>query len=384
MSINKRTFAGILVLAAGAFLLAQGMLMHVFSPGTRGDLDILLNAGARFASGSSVYVLSDANEHTKPPLLSPLLAVLSSLPREPVRICWDLMNCSLPFVLLLFFFHDKSRTSVTSRRAFWVAAAGAVVLLRGAWRAEMDFGQYNLLSLFLLMMGLRNLRGGHPVRAGGLFLISLLLKPTQLFFLPWVGLAAGPVRRSTILRASGGALACAAGLSLLYACYRPLAELLPSQLEWIEFLRASTQKHLLRTDNWGLPSVFARLGMPGLESTGVLLSSIALLAVAARRWTGPHEQLFHLSAVVSLAMSPMTWNQNFIILLPLAFRLVFRILFKKRTGWAWTGALSLFLPNALKPSNFGVDFTPLWTSMSIPLLSAILALLAEWRRPSHE
>ena len=253
---KMKKYVSRIILAIGAFLVIQGFLMHAISPGARCDLDILLEAGKRYASNQAVYRLEDLNEHTKPPLLTPLLGMLAALPREPVRIFWDLMNLLLPFVVLgLWQGVAGTRLRWTDTR-LWTAAAGALLLLRGAWRAEMDLGQYNLLTLTLTLAAWRLVRRDGWTMAGGLALLSLLLKPTQLFLIPWILLAhpdrpaAGQLRRFAL-----GSLILVLLLAGLDALHQPIGKLLEAGSDWLHFLPHSSQKHILRWDNFGIPSV---------------------------------------------------------------------------------------------------------------------------------
>lgn len=59
------------------------------------DLDILIHAAKRVVAGENPYQLSDTAEHTKLPLLMPLLLPLAALPVEWVYTLWALCTLAL-------------------------------------------------------------------------------------------------------------------------------------------------------------------------------------------------------------------------------------------------------------------------------------------------
>jgi hypothetical protein len=80
------------------------LVRHVFTlilvEGPRADLDILMQAARRFVGGESMYRISDAFEHTKPPLLMGMLFPLAWLPHLGVRLIWDLVVFAMPALVL--------------------------------------------------------------------------------------------------------------------------------------------------------------------------------------------------------------------------------------------------------------------------------------------
>jgi hypothetical protein len=144
-------------------------------------------------------------------------------------------------------------------------------------------------------------------------------------------------------------------------------------LSWLDFLPRSSQKHLLRWDNWGLPSILARLGVVHLSIPFISLLGMLLAWAYHRKRPEDHSGLFHISAWLTLALSPMSWAQNFIILLPLAFTAACRLLAGDRS--AVLPALTLFLPNAVKPEWLEAAIASAWVRFSAPLWLSLVAVL---------
>ncbi len=376
----KARLASTILLVLAGFLVIQGTLMHVLSPGTRCDLDILLLAGQRFLEHSSIYRLDDLNEHTKPPLLSPLLALLSSMPREVIRTAWDAMNVILPIAALSLWWKNNSVERTLRHRQFWVATAASLIMLRGFWRNEMDLAQYNLFVLVLTLYAHCLASRGAILSSGAFFALGFLIKPTQLFFLPWLLSASPRLNARILLRYCLGAAALAGSLSLLYLFQYSADEMVRSHLDWLHFLPESTHKHILRTDNWGLPSILARMGWFGGTSPLFTLFGVAALAMTSRKWRTSPEGLFHLSAWTSLALSPMAWTQNFVVLFPLAFSLAYRVMNNDGRLAAGFGCIALFLPNAIRAQSLPEPLHAAWLAFSAPLLLALVAMIVAVKR----
>ncbi|NDD91575.1 DUF2029 domain-containing protein [bacterium] len=366
-----------LIFSLAAFLIVQAVLMHLGTPGTRSDLDILLLAGQRFSEGHSVYQLTDFAEHTKPPLLSPLLALLAHVPIAMVRRFWDLMNLVLPFLVLTLWVRIWTPGLNPWRdRHFWLKVSLCLILLRGFWRTEMDFGQFNLFLVALQLLAFRCATNDRLLLAGGISTFCVLLKPSQIFFLPWFINGMPKITRSRVAFFLTGSLALILFTTVLYLLYRPASDLLYAHLDWLSFMKTSTEKHIARLDNFSIPSLLARQGFAWAASPLVTLAGVGLvLLLSVLRL--PHPKAgFQVIVGLNLSLSVMTWWQNFVILIPAAFELLNFRLWRKHPFWAFLGCACLALPNLVKPAWIGGPaLEQFWKQTALPLWLANLAIV---------
>jgi hypothetical protein len=313
----KRLWSVVLI-ALGSIQLGRYCVRFLGDLRERLDLEILLEAGERFRAGFSPYRLQDAAEHTKPPLLSPLFEAIGRLPPESVKFFWSAMTLLLPLAVALGW--GRLRTLERDTRYF-AAAFGSCLLISWSWRAEIELGQYNLLLLGMTLVSLTWVRKQHEMAAGALSLLAVLLKPTQIFFLPAIAAPLASSRKRALRFAAGAAIALAS-LSGWYLAFRSPDQLLSDHLEWLHFLPQSSAKHIGRWDNYSLPSFLHHSGIPWASSPILTLLGASFAVVIVARLRDRPSTSFHWCTWLSLALSPMNWRQNFVMLTPLAFDLI--------------------------------------------------------------
>lgn len=237
-----------------------------------------------------VYDLAQPNEHTKPPLATLVALILTVVPQWFQERGFDLLN--------ILAFLAWGRRYALSRRHLLVG----VLFTLNAWNAEIRLGQYNLFTLWGILWAAE---GTSPLRGGGLAL-ALLFKPVNLVFLPWVA-CHGENRRQLLLSTA----AAFAGLALLYIGLFGTVVFWNDHLTWWRFIPTSVNKHLLRDDNYGLPSLFAQFGVNQLQNLWLFLGLGAAALIARRE----KSEALTWTAIVCIAVSPMAWLQNYSLLL---------------------------------------------------------------------
>lgn len=354
--------------AVAIFYIYRHIALLLLRGGRRGDLDILLVAGQRFWNEEPVYLLADDSEHTKPPLLNPLLALLSRLPTTLIHGAWDILMLLLPGLVLYLW------TRTQEQRLRWFPAAAALAIMGPLWFSESGYGQYNLLLLALTLFALngsQNLSLARRVKAGALFWFTLVLKPTQLLFFPLLILGLKKPRFGIWLGLGVGALATGA----IYLAFRSFPQLLADLTEWRHFIQESQAKHLLRSDNFGLPTQLARYGFSIAQSPWITLVGLAL-STGASLFIRNSGQRIHTIVLITLIFSPMSWRQNYIMLLPLAYDLIVRLEKLPRLFSAWLGVLALVILARFNEHWLGSTLERWWGFYSGPALAAVVALLS--------
>ena len=379
LSTQQRMRALWLAIATiAAFYLLRHFSKVVLTDGPRGDFDIVMNAARRWVSGEAVYRLSDDSEHTKPPLLMALAVPLLSLPREWLRVLWDLLNFALPFLIL-----RELALEAGGLRGRLRAVAGTVVILAPLWYIEAVYGQYNLLILWMTLLAARwaSQSGALSSWASGFcFALTLIIKPTQLFLAPWLLGRALTTQSSAFRRLGRVALGGVLGILMLAAIYMGMSSwgaLLADHREWLSFIPQSAAKHVLREDNFGLPTLLVRLGLGEIQASPIfLMVGLALTSWGVWFLRRSSSLSFSLSLswslVLMLAFSPMCWRANFGILLPLVFLLIG--LLEQGVRVAWVGVLSLFALSRVSPYWLGDAGMITMGKLALPLWLAGLAL----------
>jgi len=231
------------------------------------------------------------NEHTKPPLATLVSLVLLLIPQLLQERLWDILN--------IVAFVAWGKRYAHSRRHLLVG----ILFTLNAWNAEIRLGQYNLLTLWGMLWATE---GKSPARGAGLIL-ALLFKPVNVVLLPWVFRYGN--RRGLFFSAL-------AALSILVGTYAGLfgiSALVNDHLTWWRFLPGSVAKHLLRDDNYGLPSLTAQFFGGRNTSTLWLVLGLCVAWWVTRR----DEKASALAwlAGISIVVSPMAWLQNYSMLL---------------------------------------------------------------------
>lgn len=255
-----------------------------FSQGGMYDLDILLRAAERSAHGENPYQLSDRDEHTKPPIVMPLLTPLFSVPRQTLYWCWGMGSLALFFLCQYW---------LGVREFGWQTLFINFSLL-SFLLPEVRGGQTNCLLLALLIAEWR-------FRPKGICLaLAICLKPTCALFLPFF---VGQGRWKLAAQALGWVALGA----VLYGASNSFGNLWQDHITWLKFICVSTKRHLSQFDNLGIPAVLG-------NSWICLLATLPLMF-----WFGRRSQ-FELACWASVVFSPMAWLQNYIFLLPTLVR----------------------------------------------------------------
>jgi hypothetical protein len=335
------------------FAIAVGLLviLHLvvivrlyFMPPDRIDLQILLDAVSRLRFGGPLYRPEVYNEHTKPPLTTLLLMPLGFVPADWVRHVWDLLDLTLPAGLSLALLRPLG---LPRRTQLW-AIALALTMAISAWFWEAQLGQYNLMMLALIL-GASWWEEARPnsslasLGLGGALAIAILIKPTNVLYLPWCVLGRS---RARVLRVFAGGAAVIVLLALVYAARFGANRFLSDHRAWWSELSLMTARHVFRSDNMGLVSLgggaFLWLGL-GLVASTVCVHRFKqvspLWVLGAVGWLG-------------IATSAMGWFQNFVLLLPVYLLVALRTL--GRGAWASWAALALVVLGAvLQPELIG-------------------------------
>lgn len=268
----------------------------------RSDLGILTLAAQRLWTGQTVYRLEDPNEHTKPPLTTLAISPVAWLPQPVLFRLWDLASL-LAFAYLLYELVRQAQFRSKNTATAWVLIVWAVLL--NPYNAELRLGQYNaLLFAFLIWAGFR----GQAIGAGIALCLAVLFKPTFVLMAPWVWKQSPRPWRSVF---SG--LALLGVLSAIYAISFGFGTFIDDFRAWSTFLPASSFKHIARPDNHGIPSFLAVHFGAGAENA-LLLIGMAISAWAA--WKCDALLSLSICGVAMIALSPMAWMQNFILLAP--------------------------------------------------------------------
>jgi hypothetical protein len=375
---------GVLAVVAG-FYVARHVLAVVLVEGQRVDLDIVITAAKRFMAQEPVYRLDDLWEHTKPPLLMGLAYPLAALPHFWIRLFWDLVVLLMPPLILkigLDLFPLDLRPKWN-----WRATVLTWSLMYPFWYREAELGQYNLFVFFLILAAARLLQSSRSwagVVAGALAVFSILIKPSQLYLVPWLVLSVRslPGQRSRWIRAFAGGSVFVIGLACSYVVLHSLQELVSAHREYLSFLSLSTAKHLWRGDNFGLPALLSRLGWGSLALHGAFLP-ITLGITAAWSWRFRARPFFslHFSALLMLAFSPMSWRANFGVLLLVAFALGQEFERNRHRVFALAGLMMILLVSRASEYWFGTELLRLFGVAAGPLwLMAGATGCLEWIR----
>ncbi len=355
------------------------VLPTLFQKTGRTDLGILYLAGERLFQGESVYRLSDANEHTKPPLVTLLILPLTYFPQFWVERLWDVLQFIAYFTLCRLFLEQVQVPK--TRRANLVLLATFLFLT--PLNAELRLGQYNVLFLTLVLWAVW---GGRSFSAGGVLALSILFKPTFLFFAPWVARHCVSWKRAFI-----GAVAAVLILAGAYGLLFGGPRLIQDTLDWAAFLPESSAKHLLRFDNHGFPSVF---GGNSILTPNVFLAAGLLLATLAAAWLPSLLGLACASACFVL-FTPMAWFQNYALLTPWIYWVAQRwdqtegvaarlYLVAASVLWFGIGFLNPTTCHWLECQNWGIHRFPLWCLLGALVFFFFASLVSKKHQHSRK
>ena len=329
----------------------------------RTDLGLLYLGVDRLWAGEPVYRLSDANEHTKPPLATIAFAPFTTLSLFWLSRLWDVLNIAVycAWVALLV----RRLPSPSTR---WTVGVLATFVLMNPLNAELRLGQYNvLLFAWLCAAGFAK----RSVGAGVGLCFAVLFKPTFVMLAPWV-LQQVPKPKRVVFAGAVTAVCLVAAYCAVFGWPQFVADM----QTWAAFLPQSSEKHLLRQDNHGLPSLLAAWTGIRFEQT-LLLGGLACSAVASARFK---DGLLSLSccAAAMIVCSPMAWLQNYALLLPAVVWLLGQWESADRAERVWIAlpVLSVFAGvGLLNPTTCKWTDCEMWTWQRFPLWGLAAAIV---------
>jgi Glycosyltransferase family 87 len=286
------------MLIALAVVLALLAFRAAGRPGV--DIAVFHRAGARYASGTDLYLTSQGEQPFRyAPGISALFAPLAALPFPAVRAPWAALSAALAFLAALVL--DRR---VGERSAFAVPLAWLCLLQPLA--QELAHGQVDVAVLALALTAFALEDRGSPLSAGALVAVAAALKVAPaVLALDWIARR----RWRPLAGAALGALALAALLVPRYG----LAGALGQHVRWVT-TQSSDVSGLLaaHVSNQSLWAMAERLGFG--KAAGALASALVVAVAltspdaARRRWL--------LLAAVPL-VSAYGWPQLFILAVPL-------------------------------------------------------------------
>ncbi len=280
-------------------ILAAGIIK---SPFGKVDLKILYDAAVRLFNGQSVYVLSDYLEHTKPPFQTFLF-----YPITWIRFEWLAVASTISTLVATFYVAYECTRRIVQKNTMFIALV-AVLLALAQLDIEVLTGQYNLIALALMLFFENRAR----LALSAVLVFVILLKPTNALLLPYFLIGR---KRSDFFKIVAGSIFFLVLITLGYGYQFGWERLVTDHGEWLAFLPQSTAKHFLNVDNLGLPAILAQLGITGLSSNLLLAASLLGLCILCFKNS---DRLFKLSLslLFILWFSPMTWPQNYALLIP--------------------------------------------------------------------
>lgn len=298
-----------LVLGWAIVIYVLGLTLF-FKNNWRVDLEILMHGAQKIEAGISPYNLSDRLEHTKAPVITMFFIPLNWLPQKIVFVFWDLLNLAIVTGWMLYFSKVFSSHKIKRSTAILIC----FLLLLNPINTEVWTGQFNLIIFSLMIFSASQYSSA--LRGLALF-FGLALKPSYLLFAPWI-LWYSPQRLRLVLCSILWAVISLAIYSLAFGA----DSLWLDHKAWSVFLPQSTIKHLSETVNHGLPSWVHHVfnTKPLLTCRIFLFSGLAcalLLTFTAQKW-----RAFSVISILVTICSPMTWFQNYALLIPYCFMLI--------------------------------------------------------------
>jgi hypothetical protein len=358
----------------GAALLLLSLVFCLYAsfepPRIRHDLRLVLDAAERFDRGEPVYRASDFPwDYNKPPFLHFVLAPLPLHDQDQVGQVW--IYLSLITAAISAFFLAGEFVRGVALRALVASASLVVVALFLSFEAII--GQYNLITLPLILLALR----GPPIAGSASLSLLLLLKPTNICLLPLVW-HKGSRRVSTLL----WCVVWFAILAIAYCSRFGWSRMIADHLEWLRFTEASVTRHLAREDNYSLLSVSRVLVNHGGVRIAILVAMFLGCEWIARKVPRLTDALALVFALI-VFLSPLTWIQNFCLLLPAAISINGRLADGKSTRHAlvntllWVGFAYLVLTSRIHFPGPLYTRVPWWIQVRVnPLLAPVLAATA--------
>jgi hypothetical protein len=303
------------------------------------DFEVIRTAGTRVMAAEPLYRPDDGHYQYKYwPVFAVAMVPFGAIPLEAGKVVWFALT-----VALIATFIRMSIVALPDRRLSTVVLTWWVLLLTGKFLVkELVNGQTNALLGVLVMLALRAVETGRPLRAGAFVACAAFAKPYAVLFIPWL-LAASGVRAA--LAALAGLAAGLVAPALVYGWNGNLTLL----ADWYRTVSETTSPNLLFPENISLASMYAK--WVGTGPTAFYLAGLSaailvgLAAVVWRRGRTVNRPAFldtsYLLLIVPL-LSPQGWDYVLLLGTPAIILLVDR--FRERPiDWRLMTAAGLLL-----------------------------------------
>jgi alpha-1,2-mannosyltransferase len=287
--------------------------MGVFGRGWSLDLRVYLLAGRAFLHGAPVYAATFTPQHlpfTYPPVALVALSPLSLLPIGVSEALWWALD-AVALTATVWIALRRWGLARADRRWLAIAIAGVSALVLEPVRANADYGQVNVVLMWMVVADLLAVRGrGRGVLLG----IAAAVKLTPLYFVAYL-----VVDRDR--RAIGTSLATFLGLTGLSWLALPSAS---DHYFLHELLHPDRFGRAVSVGNASLSGVVHRTPFAsGTWSTPLWLAAsvavtAAVLYVAARTVRDHPLQAVVVVGLGALLVSPLSWTHHWcwLVLLP--------------------------------------------------------------------
>jgi hypothetical protein len=316
--------------------------------GTMYDLEIMLTGANRLVQNQNAFRIEEADEFKSNPFIAVLLLPLTKIARPGLYFGWALV-----FIASFVYSIKLSGLSFFS----WTGALAGFSILQFLI-PEIKGGQINLFILTLLLIELKDVLKWPGVALA----VALILKPTNLIFLPFF---LGRTGR----RIFPGLLSVVLFFSLAYIVLVGPTAWVRDQISWLRFLPAAGTKHLFQADNLGLLAGLAEKWPATAGYFGIItLISLGLGYYWGRCSKQNVRYYFGTTCVVTTLLSPVAWMQNFLFCLPLVAYFLNRR--SDRTAWTLFGVYFLLtqLINFTFVGRYYFELSIHWKIISIATL----------------
>jgi hypothetical protein len=295
-----------LLLGALWLLVAAQIVRALFPKHPRGDLGLVLDAATRLRMAEPLYIASEYLPHTKSPLATFAFLPLTYLPVWLVDKVWD-AAIIIATVWLFAWCAKQVKGVFPSENSPTAVILAAFLCTFNPLNNELAFGQFNL---FLLLSTISAVYLPQKWLGGALFTFSLIFKPTQILFVPWIFLFCR--NRVQVFLGGCGLLV---SLAVLYGFCFGWEKLVSDHVLWWASTAAATPFHLRRPDNYGLPSLFVTSGMPASAWIALQILGLAL-AVGINHRQKDRFRALALSGCLVVLFSPMAWLHVYVLTVP--------------------------------------------------------------------
>jgi alpha-1,2-mannosyltransferase len=288
-----------------------------------GDFDVSREFGRRLLAGEPLYAGGLHYPYMPSAALwfSPFAGLDADL---GIAIRYALAIASLALTLALLYHLLPARLRRDPRRARH-AVIVALVLSAHYLIRDLDDGGPHLILLALIVAGVYALQRGRDLVAGACLGLAAALKAPALLFLPYL-LCKRAWRQAAYFTAAFALWAAAPAVMMgperWWTHQRAWGETAYASLRGMPSPGVAESEG--RVQNQSLPVALARWGARRPAAT-MLCGALALAAAwrVRRRWRAPGDPALTLEAsgvlVVALLLSPVTWTQHLVWLLPAAY-----------------------------------------------------------------